>query len=42
VQEWGLLSEPWTFLVDRHGVVADKFEGPAPFAELEPALQKLL
>jgi hypothetical protein len=42
VKEWGLTSEPWTFLVDRDGLVADKFEGPAPVAELEPALQKLL
>jgi hypothetical protein len=42
VLEWRLTSEPWTFLVDRNGMVADKFEGPAPFAELEAALRKLL
>jgi hypothetical protein len=42
VKEWGLTSEPWTFMVDRAGLVAEKFEGPAPLAELEPALQKLL
>jgi hypothetical protein len=29
-------------MVDRNGLVAEKFEGPAPLAELEPALQKLL
>ena len=42
VKEWGLTSEPWVFMVDRAGLVAEKFEGPAPFAELEPALQKLI
>ena len=42
VLEWGLPSEPWTFLVDRQGNVAEKFEGPAPYGELEPALQKLV
>lgn len=42
VTEWGLTSEPWVFTVDRAGIVAEKYEGPAPFAELEPALQKLL
>jgi hypothetical protein len=42
VKEWGLLSEPWVFMVDRTGMIADKFEGPAPFSELEPSLQKIL
>jgi Thioredoxin-like domain len=42
VTEWGLTSEPWTFFVDKQGLVAEKFEGPAPYAELEPALQKLV
>lgn len=42
VVEWGLTSEPWTFLVDKDGNVAAKFEGPAPLDELEPALQQLL
>ena len=42
VIEWNLTSEPWTFLVDKNGNVASKFEGPAPLSELEPALQKLL
>jgi hypothetical protein len=42
VKEWGLVTEPWVFMIDRQGLVADKFDGPAPVAELEPALQKLL
>jgi hypothetical protein len=42
VVEWGLPTDPWVFLVDRDGLIAAKFEGPAPVSELEPALQKLL
>jgi len=42
VNEWKLTSEPWTFLIDRGGNVAEKFEGPAPVSELELSLQKLL
>ncbi len=42
VEEWGLTSEPWTFLVDRTGLLAEKFEGGAPLDELEEALKKLL
>ena len=41
VTEWGLPTDPWVFLVDRNGMVADKFEGPAPLPELEAALAKL-
>jgi len=42
VTEWGLPTDPWVFLVDRNGMVADKFEGPAPLGELEASLAKLL
>ena len=42
VNEWRLTSEPWTFLVDRNGLIADKFEGAAPADELEAALTKLI
>jgi len=42
VTEWGLTSEPWVFLVDTRGKVAAKFEGPAPRAEVEEELRRLL
>jgi hypothetical protein len=42
VIQWGLPTDPWVFMVDRNGMIAAKFEGPAPVAELEPALQQLL
>ena len=42
VTEWKLATEPWTFLIDRAGLVTDKFEGPAPADELEAALSRLL
>jgi hypothetical protein len=42
VTEWGLTSEPWTFLVDRDGKIAEKYEGPAPAEEMDAALAKLV
>jgi hypothetical protein len=42
VDEWHLPSDPWTFIVDRKGVVRDRFEGSAPVDELEPSLKSLL
>ena len=38
VARWNLASEPWTFLVDGSGMVADRFEGIVTAAELEAAL----
>ena len=42
VTEWGLPSEPWTFLVDRNGKVADKFEAYTTREELEESLLAVL
>jgi len=42
VDDWHLPSEPWVFMVDRDGVVRDRFEGSAPLDELEPALKALV
>lgn len=41
-EEWGLLTEPWIFLVDSEGNVAAKFEGVATVDELRQALTPLL
>ncbi len=40
--EWGLPSEPWTFVVDRRGVIAAKFEGFVGEAELREAIDAAL
>jgi hypothetical protein len=42
VDEWKLPSDPWTFVVDRGGIVRDRFEGAAPAEEMEPALKAVL
>jgi hypothetical protein len=42
VDEWRLPSDPWTFIVDKAGIVKDRFEGAAPLEELEPALKAVL
>ena len=41
VQEWGLPSEPWVFVVDSKGKVAAKYEGALAPEELKQALQDL-
>jgi hypothetical protein len=42
VDEWHLPSDPWTFVVDKTGIVRDRFEGAAPIEELEPSLKGVL
>ena len=42
VKEWGLPTEPWTFVVDREGKVHAKFEQFTPAEEIERALQEVL
>ena len=42
VEEWGLPSEPWTFVVDRQGTVAAKFEAFTTAEEIEEGLQAVL
>ncbi len=41
VQEWGLPTEPWVFVVDARGRVAAKYEGTVARSELRAALRKL-
>ncbi len=42
VEEWGLPTEPWTFVVDREGRIRAKFEQFTPADEIEAALIDLL
>ena len=42
VAEWSLTTEPWVFLVDADGKVADKFEGGITLEELQPAVTQLV
>ncbi|MBA2347953.1 MAG: hypothetical protein H0V81_06620 [Solirubrobacterales bacterium] len=35
---WKLATEPWTFVIDRRGVVRSRFEGPMSPGELERAV----
>jgi hypothetical protein len=40
--EWGLETDEWTFVIDRNGVVAGRFEGFAPRVEVETALRAVI
>ena len=42
VEEWKLPTEPWTFVVDREGRIAAKFEAFTTSEEIEEALIKVL
>ena len=42
VAEWGLPTEPWTFIVDGEGIVRAKFEGFVTLEELEEDLEEVL
>jgi len=42
VDEWGLQTEPWVFLVDSEGNIAAKFESIVTLDELEATLTTLL
>ena len=42
MQEWGLLTEPFTFLIDSNGFVYSKFEGFVTAVELEESLDLIL
>src|SRR5579862_2674376 len=42
VQEWGLTSEPWLFLVGADGRLADKFEGVFAYDEVQQAVGQLV
>ena len=41
VDEWGMLTEPWTFVIDKDGLVRAKFEQYTPAEEIEAALLDL-
>jgi hypothetical protein len=42
MKQWGLQTEPWTFLVGADGRIKAKFEGSVAAGELEAAIRRLL
>lgn len=42
LDEWGLVSQEWTFVMDHEGVVVGRFENFVPQLELEPSLESVL
>ena len=41
VNEWGILTEPWVFAVDRNGIVRGSFEGVVTEAELKAVIAEI-
>jgi hypothetical protein len=39
--EWGLVTEPWTFLVGADGLIQYRYEGGITLDEMGPALAQL-
>ena len=42
VEEWGLVSEPWTFVIARDGTISARFEQYVPFPILESQILSAL
>lgn len=42
VEEWGLPTEPWTFIINKDGLMHSKFEAFATLEELEESLRELI
>jgi hypothetical protein len=42
LQAFNLESEPWTFLVDRNGIIRDRIEGAFGVSELEEAMRTIV
>ena len=42
VTEWNLPTEPWTFIVDKNGLMHSKFEAFSTLEELEESLRELI
>jgi hypothetical protein len=42
VQAFNLETEPWTFLIDKNGIVRDRIEGAFGVSELEEAMRKIV
>jgi len=42
MQQWRLPSEPWLFLIDRTGIIQNRYEGGFTASLVQPALQKLV
>jgi hypothetical protein len=41
MKEWGLPTEPWTFVVDRRGTITSRFEGAFSTQELAGAVRRV-
>ena len=41
VETYDLPSEPWTFVIDKHGIIRSRFEGALSVEEMEQAVKEV-
>jgi hypothetical protein len=41
-QKWGFVTEPWTIVIDKNGIIRARFEGPVTASIIEATLKRLL
>src|SRR5205807_5286889 len=39
---WRLTTEPWVFVIDRHGTIRDRYQGPTTAPMIEASLRSVL
>ena len=42
ISEWGIKTEPWTFLIDNNGTIVERYEGFVSLEELREDINNLL
>ena len=40
--EWGLVTEPWVFIVNKDGIITARYDGPISVQELAPAIESVI
>ena len=42
MEEWGLVNEPWIYVIDQDGMIAARYDGPVSVTEITPAIEGVL
>lgn len=42
MREWGLVNEPWVYVVDKDGIIVARYDAALALEEIEPVIKELL